>query len=713
MKRNSERLHRAASAAVALFVLTLAVVATPQPTRAMSDEDLLYLYYSSYAPEKARADSRFAGRNLAKEFAGFPARDASLVHLAVVRAWDNLKPETREELSKYVTVSEPRNGRREVRQSAGSCELYLGSDEETRSSEHFTVHYTSSSSSQERVDTAGTAGTPSYVEDVLLFSEEVYDHIVDTLGFTAAPTGDGKYDVWLCDLLGHSGNTLLGRTVTDVTYSATSAGSYLELDNNYDNYIQFSDSVENLLKTTVAHEYFHSVQFGLNYYYPSFWIMEATAVWMEPEIYPGIHDWVDLYVKNKRLNNLNLSMDYFSFSDTYGYGNAILFKHITEEYTGSAFMKELWDLVQNDTGACVSGYSYPCDPAYEIREISQIQSALSGYGTTLETAVASMMGACYTKDYVAGSEFSSVPHQATYSSYPASVSGKALDHMGGEFHKFSPVSTSYSQQLTVSFTVNSGTSWSAYLLKHLADGSYERENITISNNSGSLSVYGFGTAITDVVLVAVNTATAESGDGTYSFTAAVANSCVDAYNTSTLSAGWNMVVFPVAPLFSSPGTAITLTASSANLDNGSIVYYDPSAAVAYYGNQTGFQALGKPGQGYWVSIASATALSIQGCVASDDTMDVSLEAGWNMFGTPFRTNVDWDDSGVTVVRGGGTSTHTLSEAVASGWIEPKIYWYTGGAYSSYTHNTGSLLSPWQAYWIKTTEALSLRLKTIQ
>ncbi|MEW6202226.1 MAG: MXAN_6640 family putative metalloprotease [bacterium] len=678
----------------------------------MSDEDILYLYYSRNHPEKIKTDARFANRALPKQLLR-GTMDGTMTSLLVVRSWDYLSPETREELSEYIQVGEMRDGKREVSASVGACSTYLSGISEQRSSAHFTVIYTTKSGSQDAVSSTGTGNTPAYIENMISYAEEVYQKEITTLGFKSPPLqSGGKYQIYICDLMGRSGNTLLGRTNTVDIYIDYTATSYIELDNEYSTYYLYSDSVENLIRGTLAHEYFHAIQFGLNYRYPSFWILEATASAIESEVYPNICDYLNLYVET-RFANLDIPIDYFSFDDVYGYGAAIFFRYITEKVSGSSTLKGIWDLVKNDTKDCETGYTFPCYPENEVTEMSQISQFLTGKGTTLNSVMTGFEEANYKRDYVSASgvcsnEFPSVIVSGSFTSYPASQSAETLEHLAAMFYKFNPESTTDAKKLTVSFSGDSGISWSAALVLRTLDGNFQTETITLTGGAGSVAVDGFGTFFVDAVLIVTNLSTSKTSSGDFSFTASTSNSCAVNTPSQQFSAGWNMVTFPVIPLSSDPSDAVTVVNGGTKLSNTNIVYYDPTDEKNYYGFQAGFQGLGKTGQGYWVSLSNASSLSVAGCTSSDTTIDVELLYGWNMFGSPFTTDVKWDDTAVQVIQ--GSATHSLSDAIGRGWLAAKIYNYNGSGYDEILANNSTVLSPWKAYWLKVYKGVILRFK---
>jgi hypothetical protein len=142
-------------------------------------------------------------------------------------------------------------------------------------------------------------GIPDFIERVAGVAEHVHTIQNDRLGWRE-PKSDGrkggrrgKTDVYLAQI----GGALFGYAAPD-RGQATKAHrlpralhGYLVLDNDYDpreypGTKQFAD-----LAVTFAHEYSHILQFGYDAYQDA-WFAEASAVWMEDQVYDGINDYL-------------------------------------------------------------------------------------------------------------------------------------------------------------------------------------------------------------------------------------------------------------------------------------------------------------------------------------------------------------------------------------------------------------------------------------
>ncbi|MCH7733225.1 MAG: hypothetical protein IIB44_12085, partial [Candidatus Marinimicrobia bacterium] len=70
--------------------------------------------------------------------------------------------------------------------------------------------------------------------------------------------------------------------------------SYMVLRNNYEGFYDVSNiygpiSEFEAVQVSVAHEFFHSIQFGYDGW-EAVWLLEATATWMEDEVFDDVND---------------------------------------------------------------------------------------------------------------------------------------------------------------------------------------------------------------------------------------------------------------------------------------------------------------------------------------------------------------------------------------------------------------------------------------
>ncbi len=162
----------------------------------------------------------------------------------------------------------------------------------------FRVHYTTSG------DSAVASGYP---ESVAAIFDEVYSHLVDDLGYPPPPS-DGSYDpagpefdVYLVNFsFAVYGMTYLDSVHIDGTTASSRATAFMLIDNDYAEFSEYQDRPLDAVRVTCAHEFFHVVQYGIDFTegavvsldgaYRSAW-MEMSATWMEEEMYDQINDY--------------------------------------------------------------------------------------------------------------------------------------------------------------------------------------------------------------------------------------------------------------------------------------------------------------------------------------------------------------------------------------------------------------------------------------
>ncbi|MBM3279819.1 MAG: hypothetical protein FJY95_17320 [Candidatus Handelsmanbacteria bacterium] len=207
---------------------------------------------------------------------------------------------------------------------------------------HFRIHY--ELSGRNRVDSADGDGNqvPDYVDTVAAALDRAWELQVGQLGYQAPP-GDGglgggdEYDVYLVQL-GSGG--AYGYTYPE--QGGNRSSSYLELDNDYTDAIYVQTRGLDALHATVAHEFFHAIQFGYYQGSDGVWWQEASSTWMEEVAYPEVNDYLQylngfLGQPGKSLNSGS------SFSADYRIYGACLFAHFLDLRHGRDLIRAIWE----------------------------------------------------------------------------------------------------------------------------------------------------------------------------------------------------------------------------------------------------------------------------------------------------------------------------------------------------------------------------------
>ena len=104
------------------------------------------------------------------------------------------------------------------------------------------------------------------------------------------------------------------------------------------------------LKVTVAHEFFHNIQFAYDIDEAG-WMMEMCATWMEDEVFDVVNDYFSYLQGDGGWQNFpHTSLAYFNGNDLHEYGDVIFAKYLSETYPTVNIMKELWERLDNVSG---------------------------------------------------------------------------------------------------------------------------------------------------------------------------------------------------------------------------------------------------------------------------------------------------------------------------------------------------------------------------
>jgi hypothetical protein len=172
--------------------------------------------------------------------------------------------------------------------------------------EHFRIFYTLSGEDAVQVEDINGNALPDYVEEVAKALEHSWDVEVQYLGWAEPPSdvdlgGDEKFDVYLEDLdlyiagyvSGGEEASFIGDNPKTDTIEKTAAFSYMGLDNDFTEIDELEDialSGLDFMRTTVAHELNHAIQYGYDSEEPHRWLWEATSTWVETYVYDEIKD---------------------------------------------------------------------------------------------------------------------------------------------------------------------------------------------------------------------------------------------------------------------------------------------------------------------------------------------------------------------------------------------------------------------------------------
>lgn len=253
--------------------------------------------------------------------------------------WSRLSPESRELLKSYV-------------QDRPERQVYYDTPDG-----HFRIHYdTTGKDSVDMRHGVDTDGVPMYVKRVADIFHEVWEREVTDMGYPGPPADDfypegssAAYDIYLTDLSKlFYGLTHGDEIFQDGTSDIWRMTSFIELDNDYQGYSLYGpDEWEAILAVTVAHEFFHAVQYGIDALEfleseddtsVDFWWHEMSSTWMEDIVYDDVNDYY--YYLPGFFNHPDWALNTQRKSN-YEYGACVWPRYLTERF-GNDIMYDIW-----------------------------------------------------------------------------------------------------------------------------------------------------------------------------------------------------------------------------------------------------------------------------------------------------------------------------------------------------------------------------------
>ena len=292
---------------------------------------------SAIARERAtdaleRAQAIFAERSpaAARQLRARGGADATMALNQLVRVRDDLTAPERREAD--ALLARPTDG------SGGAFgDTYTVREATPHCGGVICVHYVRrTADAPPRTDSDGDR-VPNAVEQTLAIARHVHSTYVDS-GYRR-PDSDGtrggrrgKVDIYLADL---GGIGLYGYCTTDqrrAPRGTYNRWAYCAVDDDFASTQFPANTPEENRQVTLAHEYHHAVQFAYDFFEDS-WFMEATATWVEDEVYDGIDD-NRQFLPYGQLGQPGVPLDTFSAGGSHQYGNWLFFRYLTERWDG-------------------------------------------------------------------------------------------------------------------------------------------------------------------------------------------------------------------------------------------------------------------------------------------------------------------------------------------------------------------------------------------
>jgi hypothetical protein len=225
---------------------------------------------------------------------------------------------------------------------------YTVAEEPPVCSAHFCVHWVSS--------TEDAPDSPEYVRTMSDVFEYVYAFENERLGWRppqpdgargcpdSAPTCMNKTDVYIADI---GKQSIYGYAAPDPRQTALNQSAYLVMDDDYAaaEFPRYEGDPLEPMQVTAAHEYNHVIQFGYDVAQDT-WMFEATATWMEDQVYTQIDDYLQYlppwaHMSFVPLTNFD-SVDSSNPDNVKVYGDMVWNRWIDRHY-GQETVRNAWE----------------------------------------------------------------------------------------------------------------------------------------------------------------------------------------------------------------------------------------------------------------------------------------------------------------------------------------------------------------------------------
>lgn len=213
--------------------------------------------------------------------------------------------------------------------------------------DHFRIHYDIDGENAPNLRDLDGNGHPDYIDSVDFYLEHSWTIEIDSLGFATPPPDnpqpgsggvDGRIDVYVSELDGQYYG--LAWPDPEGRIDAMRVTGYLEIDNDYR---EFPTSGIDGLRVTIAHEFFHIIQFSAYYFDLSqASLYESTSTYIEYAVHPDVSDY-KFYTRRFLAAPHDYPFSTHNTSDgVTGYAHMLYIYTITE-LVGTNILGAIWD----------------------------------------------------------------------------------------------------------------------------------------------------------------------------------------------------------------------------------------------------------------------------------------------------------------------------------------------------------------------------------
>jgi hypothetical protein len=300
---------------------------------------------------------------------------------------------------------------------------------------HFILSYAYISDVAARTDRRYDPGKPTsprhgvrnfaYVENMGIYFEEAWRYYFQgPIRYRMPPGVDEthKYRIFIYDI---------GR-VYGITYAERvdlPSESHIVMRNNYQGFGENDDPdpEQGSAKVTAAHEFFHAVQFAYPVGDDWDWWMEASATFMEDEIFDAVNDYRNYL--DDWFGAPELPLD--RFDGRHEYGSVMFCKHLAEKFGGEATIEAVWRKASRPSALRA------LDGALKARQ-RKLASGNQADVFSQSFVVSNLLKDHPQHGYEEGRRYPSINVGETFTAYPVPSRQVSLDHLAATYLRFRP-----------------------------------------------------------------------------------------------------------------------------------------------------------------------------------------------------------------------------------------------------------------------------------
>ncbi len=268
------------------------------------------------------------------------------------------------------------------------------------------------------------------------------------------------------------------------------AGGYCVLDNDFSK-DQYGGKPGKTLAVTAAHEFFHAIQFGYDYYEDR-WFMESTATWVEERFADGVND-NRQYLAYGQVGEPDTSLDLFERGGFAHYGNWPFWEHLADRY-GDGIVRRTWNTARGGT--------------YSTEAVKEVLESRGGFAKRFAAFAAGNLTP--SQSYPEGSHWPAATPEATWTLGRRTLSRSDqvdVDHMASASYVLVPDATLTSDGLgggpyRLRLTIDgprAKTSPTAWLVVRTVEGDWRSEQVELDADGSATVTVPFTVEKVDAV----------------------------------------------------------------------------------------------------------------------------------------------------------------------------------------------------------------------